>query len=239
MKKKRIGVPFSGEHIGGSRVSTMLLPQGLDPAASEPVDFLRKRSIPFIIEPIAAMKSWEGSPWKRLLASFQFLLPTIRLIRKHDLDLIHVQDHKAFQLWVWGGFLMRRPMLLHWRASYGKTIVTRIMMWFATRIIVISRYLQSCLPEEIGRRAALIYNPFDTEEPLPGRKTCRSALRAELDPPADSVVLGWIGTINKRKRPESFSIARHVRAVEAAYRSLLDPSDQSLSPRQIGKTAAG
>ncbi|MEM8947862.1 MAG: glycosyltransferase family 4 protein [Pseudomonadota bacterium] len=230
MKKKRIGVPFSGELIGGSHVSTMLLLDGLDPAVFEPVvilhsdgevaDFLRRRSTPFVIESMAAIRRWEGSPLRRLLASFQSLLPTMRLIRKHGLDLIHVQDHKAFQLWVWGALLARRPMLLHCRGIYGRSIVTRIMMRFATRIVAISRYLQDRLPAEVGRRAELIYNPFDTDEPLPDRDARRAALRAELGLPADSTLLCWIGTINRRKHPERF--------VEIVQRLRADRSDEAI-----------
>lgn len=214
MKKKRIGVPFTGERVGGSHVSTLLLLEGLDPMVFEPVilvhsdgpvaEFLRGRSVDFNIEPLPAIESWKGSGFRRFLASFSALFPVMQLIRKHELDLIHVQDHKAFQLWVWGALFARRPLILHWRGPYRKTLITRGMMRFATSIVVISRYLREKLPDEIGRRAELIYNPFDTRQPPPDRTKARAELRAELGLADDAVVLAWIGTIDQRKHPEQF-----------------------------------
>lgn len=214
MKKKRIGIPFTGERVGGSHMSTLLLLQGLDPSAFEPVvivhgegevaAYLRRRSIPFVVEPLDAIDSWNGSALRRLLASFQSPLPVKRLIEKHDLDLVHVQDHKAFQLWVFGTRLARRPMILHWRGPYRKTVVTRLMMRFADRILVISEYLRNKLPEEIRRRAELIYNPFDTTADMPDRADGRKTLRAELGLAEDAIVLAWIGNLDRRKQPDQF-----------------------------------
>ncbi|MGI9434849.1 MAG: glycosyltransferase family 4 protein [Geminicoccaceae bacterium] len=214
MKKKRTGIPFTGERVGGSHVSTLLLLEGLDPMVFEPVilvhsdgpvaEFLRGRSVDFNIEPLPAIESWKGSGFRRFLASFSALFPVMRLIRKHELDLIHIQDHKAFQLWVWGALFARRPLILHWRGPYRKTLITRGMMRFATSIVVISRYLREKLPDEIGRRAKLIYNPFDTRQSPPDRTKARTELRAELGLADDAVVLGWIGTIDQRKHPEQF-----------------------------------
>lgn len=214
MSRKRIGIPFTGERVGGSHMSTLLLLEGLDPRAFEPVVIvhgegevsahLKKRSIPFVIEPLAAVESWKGSAVRRLLASFYAAFPVKRLIAKHDLDLVHVQDHKAFQLWVFGTRLAGKPMILHWRGPYRKTIITRLMMYFATRILIISRYLQEKLPAEIRRRADLIYNPFDTAEPKVDREEIRADLRTELGLADDSVVLAWIGNLDRRKQPDQF-----------------------------------
>jgi len=214
MQRKRIAIPFTGEHVGGSHFSTLLLLDGLDRSLVEPIlllhgegplaDFLRKRSVPFIIEPLAVIQNWEGSPLRRLLASFLAIFPIIRLIKKHRLNLIHTQDHKCFQLWILGAFLARCPVLVHWRGPYRKTLITRLMMMLATRILVISNYLRDKLPDESRRRATLIYNPFDTEQPIPDREGARSALRSELDLPEDAVLLGWIGNFNRRKQPGQF-----------------------------------
>lgn len=214
MRRKRIAIPFTGERVGGSHVSTLLLLEGLDRSVFEPVvlvhregpvaDFLRRRSVSFIIEPLAAIESWKGSAFRRLFASFLAILPIIRMIGKHRLDLVHVQDHKAFQLWVFGTFLARRPMVLHWRGPYRKTSITRVMMALATRILVISNYLRDKLPDEIRRRSTLIYNPFDTEEHPPDRKKARMALRTELGMAEDATLLAWIGNCDRRKQPEQF-----------------------------------
>ena len=214
MRRQRIAIPFTGEHVGGSHFSTLLLLDGVDRSLFEPVmllhsdgvlaEFLRKRSIPFVIEPLAVIRNWEGSPLRRLLASFFAIFPIIRLIRKHRLDLVHTQDHKCFQLWILGAFFARCPILVHWRGPYRKTLITRLMMLLATRILVISNYLKDKLPDESRRRATLIYNPFDTDQPLPDREEARKALRAELDLPEDAVLLGWIGNVNRRKQPEQF-----------------------------------
>ncbi|MGI9508469.1 MAG: glycosyltransferase family 4 protein [Geminicoccaceae bacterium] len=223
MTRKRIGVPFTGERVGGSHVSTCLLLQGLDPSVYEPLilvhgegpvaDYLRKRSIPFVIEPLKAIESWQGGAFSRLLASLRSSLLVRHLIRKHQLDLVHVQDHKAFQLWVWGTRLAGRPMILHWRGPYRKTVVTRAMMRFAEHILVISRYLQEKLPGEIRRRSELIYNPFDTAELMTNRADLRLALRKELGLAEDSTVLAWIGSLDHRKQPDQFvDIVKHMNA---------------------------
>lgn len=214
MMRKRIAIPFTGERVGGSHISSLLLLEGLDRTIFEPVvlvhregpvaELLRKRSIPFTIEPLNATKSWEGSAFRRLFASFAAIFPVIRLIRKHRLDLVHVQDHKAFQLWVFATFLLRRPMVLHWRGPYRKTLITRVMMKLATRILVISDYLKNKLPDEIQRRSTLIYNPFDTHEPLLDHAEARTALRAELGLPPEAILLAWIGNCDRRKRPGQF-----------------------------------
>ncbi|MGI9417586.1 MAG: glycosyltransferase family 4 protein [Geminicoccaceae bacterium] len=214
MNTKRIGIPFTGESVGGSHMSTLLLLEGLDRRSFEPVvivhregevtDLLKRRSVPFVVEPIAANETWKGSPHRRLVASFRAAVPVKRLIAKHRLDLIHVQDHKAFQLWIWGARLAGKPMVLHWRGPYRKTIVTRAMMRFADRILIISDYLKNRLPDELRHRAELIYNPFDTAQPRFDRDKLRSDLRAELGVAEDSVVLAWIGNLYRRKQPDQF-----------------------------------
>ncbi len=210
----RIGFPFSGERLGGSHFSVLLLLQGLRETNCEPIvllhqespvaEFFRAHGFEIEIEPLAASAAWSGPAHRRLLASIRAAIPVARMILKHRLDLVHVNDHKTFQLWVFGTRLVRRPFLLHWRGVYRNSLVTRVMMSFASRVIAISRFVREHYPKAIAVRAVSLYNPFDVDLTPPEPAGARAALRQQLGLPADARILAWIGNSDARKHPEQF-----------------------------------
>jgi len=225
----RVGIPFTGEQVGGSHVSTLLLARALDPARVLPVflvhsdgavaDWLRRHKVPFAIKDLPYRELWGRGPAQRFTAVAGAAASVRRLIRRQKIDLVHVQDHKAFQLWAIGCRLASCPMVLHWRKDYRKSYITHTLFTIPEQIICVSEFSKKYLPDVAQRKARVVLNPFDTTIAIKRRSSAQGALRDRLSVSAGARILAFVGTLHSRKRPGVFveTVARIRRKREDVF----------------------
>lgn len=210
----RVGIPFTGEQVGGSHFSTLLLARALDPARILPIllvhsegtvaSWLRRHNVPFAMEDLPCRELWGGGPAQRFAAIAGAATTVRRLIRHHRINLVHVQDHKAFQLWAIGCQLASCPMVLHWRKDYRNSYITRRLFMMTEQIICVSEFSRRNLPVAAQLKAKVVLNPFDTSIAVKRGPNARRALRDRLGVKADARILAFIGNLQSRKRPGVF-----------------------------------
>lgn len=132
------------------------------------------------------------------------------VIKDKQIDLIHTDSSTETFYTGISARIMGIPLVWHIRVSEGEWFFDRVLAMFSTKLILVA----SAISQRFGwlqttKKMVVIYNGLDLEEfdNFPGT----SSIREEYNIAQDTVLLGCIGRIEKRKGQEYIIAAmRHL-----------------------------
>jgi glycosyltransferase involved in cell wall biosynthesis len=207
--------PFIGDRVGGSHLSALGLIRNLDRRRFTPLivlqdgrgplaALLNKEEIPFDVVDLGEGAVLPPSLVARRIASglrvLRGILPLIRYMKDRNVAIVHTNDGRVHVTWGIAARVARVRHLWHHRAdpnAFG-------LRWFAPvladEIVAVSNFAS---PRGVAAaRCSVVHSPFDVAKlRAVDRRAARDRMVAELGCPPDSIVLGYVGTLQERKRP--------------------------------------
>lgn len=224
--------PFvGGDVVGGSHQSAVKLIASLDPGrfrarivlhggAGQLARLIEDHGLawdrmdrPGIVAPRFSRGQGDVSAWRYVLGSIPALA---RRLRDWRIDLVHTNDGRMHGTWAVPARLAGCRLVWHHRqdpAAFGVNVMAPLL---AHQIITVSEFARPSRPvRRIDDRCRVIHSPFDLIAQRPDRADAAHMLRRAIDAAPGAVVLGYVGTLNQRKRPGHF-----VRAIAHLHRAL-------------------
>lgn len=227
----RVLYPFvGGDVIGGSHRSALRMISALDPARVQPEILLHGAG-----GKLGEMIEGMGLSWSRIdrpgiiaprysrapsdVSVGRYLMQSVpgfrRLLRARGIDIVHSNDGRMHGSWALPTRLAGCRFVWHHRQSPDAFGINKIAPLLAHRILSVSQFSHPSRPvRSVEGRFEVIHSPFDAPAQRPDRAACHAALCAEIGAPPDALILGYVGALNTRKRPEHF--VRVIAALRAA-----------------------
>lgn len=212
--------PFvGGDTVGGSHVSALAVARRLDPARFRPLVLLHRGGGPLgdyvgetgietrvIDVPIMAPKSVRGAQDVSAAAYMARSLPRlIRLVRETGADIVHTNDGRMHVNWALPAKLGGAKLLWHHREDPSKRFANWFAPHLADRMLTVSHFATPPRALRVmGDRVEVARSPFDfsrTPRDVPAE---RARLRREIGADRDALLLGYVGLLSQRKRPDAF-----------------------------------
>ncbi|MHB9031999.1 MAG: glycosyltransferase family 4 protein [Anaerolineae bacterium] len=155
-----------------------------------------------------------------------------RVIRKHDIRLVHSNTVRTHIVGSMAALLTRTPLVWTLHDNTFPLPLVQLLAGAPKGVICVSRWLRDLYaPRGLGAKAAVIYNGLDPDQPL----AVKDNLRAELGIPPDAPFLVNVGRLVRGKAPHLFiEAAQHVYADHPeAYFALVGGADQPEAGRPI------
>ena len=114
-----------------------------------------------------------------------------------DVDIIHGNDARINNLWVMIAKILGKKYVWHQRNVLRASLISRILMPFAARVISISSYVDSTLSLS-GTKSAVVYNPVQVETVV------RGSLRNELKLHKNTIIVGGVGSAIQQRNVDLF-----------------------------------
>ncbi|MCZ0960633.1 glycosyltransferase family 4 protein [Paracoccus benzoatiresistens] len=221
----RVLFPFVGDTFGGSHISALQLIDALDRDRVQPgillhrdgelAQRLRDSGRDFVLWQEGGILAPRYSRDRQDVGPLGYVgraLPAMRrYLRKEAIDIVHTNDGRMHVTWAAPARLAGCRLVWHHRGDPTAFGVNRIAPLLADRILTVSRFAMPSRPlRDVSGRVEVVRSPFDLPSRTPDRAASRAMLLSELGLPADTLILGWMGILNRRKRPDHF-----VRAVAA------------------------
>lgn len=153
-------------------------------------DILALRNTKGVLRKLRSVLPYTRSTWK----AYSWL-------RNRRPILVHVNDDRSMISWGAAAKLLGIPVLWHVRQRSGSRIIDVIRLWFANYLIFIANDTKSRFA---GMRAlpkhTVVYNPVDLTAFCP--PTSKAVAKENLGLDRSMVVVGYIGNLIPRKRPE-------------------------------------
>lgn len=221
LRAPRILFPFiGGDQIGGSHVSALKLIARLPERGFDPVIVLHHQGgtlgrmvtdlglTPFVLTDVAMMapaysrRAGDASAWRFATRSLPRL---VRFLRQEKIDLLHTNDGRMHGSWAFAARLAGVPQIWHHRQSPRAAGINYLAPLMARRIVSVSHFSRPARPiGGIDHKFRVIRSPFDFVTPRPDPAQCHARLCAELGVPDQTILLGYVGELNDRKRPDHF-----------------------------------
>ncbi|TYC75957.1 glycosyltransferase family 4 protein [Stappia sp. BW2] len=234
MRRIRVLYPFvGGPVLGGSHISALSLAASLDPSRFEArvlVHFepgaigkrARDLGLDYEVLEDTPLMSSPGLPLPGRVGALGYMTRTLpalrRTLKQIDPDIVHTNEGRMHANWIVPSKLSGCRHLWHHRQDPAARGANTLAPLLADHIVSVSHYAMPSRPiRSLGERSSVIRSPFDFPAVRPDRTAAHAALCEELGVPGDAVLLGYFGSIIKRKRPDGF-----VRAVDAVRRALPD-----------------
>jgi glycosyltransferase involved in cell wall biosynthesis len=214
--------PYAGETYGGSIHSSFLLVETLLRRGSRVLlafhgdgparDLAHRRGFPTIGLPPLGRAS-EMVRGDRLRAGHLIASPRcLRLLRRGDVDLVHVNDKRMLRTWMLPAKLAGRPLVAHWRSTYGPSVTIDLGLRIARSIVCVSHYSRDGLPPWARAKSEVVYNPFEPLLDPAAWQDARTRIRKAHGIDGNAAVVAYFGTLSKRKRPHV--LLRILKAIE-------------------------
>lgn len=215
--------PFVGDRLGGSSISALYLIRHLDRQRYEPLVLMHKvdgaaarlfegEQLPF--EPAPLGDCARGTDRAVDLSfALRHTGSLARFLRRRGVGIVHTNDGRMHATWAIPSRLAGARLLWHHRADPHAAGLRFLAPWVADQVVAVSKFA-SPRPGLISaaRKCTVIYSPFATDAEPIDRARARQALLDEFGSPPDACVVGFVGNLHERKRPETFveAIARMV-----------------------------
>jgi glycosyltransferase involved in cell wall biosynthesis len=208
--------PFTGDSIGGSHISVLGLLKQLDPARfriiviPESLDGQVSRmfgAFEQAPDPVPAQRPFiRGEPFGpgKFARTLTSLLPRVRFLRQHKVDIVHTNDGRSHAGWALAARLAGARLVWHHRGDPGALGLRLLAPLLAHKVLTVSEF--SLPPKGLwsaADKAQVVHSPFDIRLRV-DREEARGALAAELGLAQDTLVLGFFGAFVPRKRPHLF-----------------------------------
>lgn len=210
---KVICFPFSGASIGGSLVSSLeiikILREKKDVTVIVAVssygngaEFLEQNGISVKVWSEFCSLDYQGSIYNRMKTIFSGASKAKKKIKEEKIDIVHTNDAVYHLIWSLACKISGRVHIWHQRTKVSGSRAFLIGMFLATKILCISKYVQSALPRHVRFKSYLLVNPIvkrnvmtisQSDEKKTGTKLLSSM-------PKDKFIVGFIGAFNNQKR---------------------------------------
>ncbi|MDC0166838.1 glycosyltransferase family 4 protein [Gammaproteobacteria bacterium] len=212
MKKLRILLPFVGDTIGGSHISTIILARVLRQHNHDVIiglhrvgplaDYLTDRGIAYHHLQIDHFVA--GTP--RTIKDSRHAIKCFRAVRrsleKLTPDIVHTNDGRCHLSWIPVARLAGIPTIWHQRTLLDASRLTRNAIRLATRTVSISEFVKASLPGRLSQDSIVVPNPVEQLCPSPEQiARCRARICAEGDIGAEAAVVGFFGNLRNIKAP--------------------------------------
>lgn len=205
----RVAFPFVGDAIGGSHVSAAFLMaelprHGFSPVAVVHQDgpllpWLRQRGLTCLRADLPCLS--QGAAGVPAVLKVFTMAPRLALfLRSNGFTLIHANDGRMITSWMLPGWLAGCRTVAHRRTRWSPSRLSDVAFSVAQKVIAISRYVETTLPETLRRKSVVIQNPF--ESAAISRPDARTGIVSMIGD--DVPVVTFVGTLQKQKRPDIF-----------------------------------
>jgi glycosyltransferase involved in cell wall biosynthesis len=191
---------------GGGQISLLTLLSQLDRDSFRPIllgplsdegfaSRVEELNILVEVSPFSTLKSLN------FIAIFKSLLKVFRVAKREKVDIIHANTSRA--MWYGGivGGLLQIPVIWHVRIAESDGFIDRILSWFSTRVVAISKFVAGKrFPWLSQDRLAVIYNGVD----LRPFNEAKPTLRRELRLVGDDLLVGIVAQLQPKKGIEDF-----------------------------------
>jgi len=227
----RVLFPYAGsDAVGGSHVSSLTLAANLDWRRVTPVilvhgepgevgrsvraaglDHLRLERTGVLAARYRGPDSKAGLP----LYLARTVPALARVLRRERIDIVHTNDGGMHATWALPTRLAGARLVWHHRQSPEARGVNLVAPFLADRILSVSHFARPSRPlRDVSSRFEVVRSPFRMSAVPPDRASAAAALRAEIGACPDAILLGYVGSLIGRKRPDHF--VRVVAAVRDA-----------------------
>lgn len=211
----RVCYPFIGNNVGGSHISTLMLVRQLDRRLVEPVvvlheagplaDYVREQGLAYELIDIPAFFKPPYWSARNILALIRKSATITRFIRHREIDIVHANDVRIHFGWTLAVRLAGAKLVWHQRTgSFGRSTVKLLLAQLSHKVVCISRYTASTLPNSLGRLIRTVANPFETGYATIDRSTARDGILRRLALPRETLIIGFFGNLVQQKRPFVF-----------------------------------
>lgn len=206
----KILFPFSGDTLGGSHFSSLLLFRELNALTEiEPIvvihqsgileKYLKNNNINYRLLDCNVSLAISAPIWKQLWLMFKAALPLSAYLRKHNIDIVHTNDQRMHLTWLIAAKLAGCRFIWHQRTvclyfRYG------VFSLFADKVVTISNFCKHSMSKFMASRAQIIENPVTIDIDV-SHTLSKKALIHEMKLPDHSVLIGWFANWIERKRP--------------------------------------
>jgi glycosyltransferase involved in cell wall biosynthesis len=217
----KVCFPFSGDSLGGSHMSTLLLAVSLDRRICEPLilvhregpltDHLLQRDIPFRRVPEQWILEYRA---RTALRDVVRLLPATvtmqRMLDHERVDIVHANDNRMGTTWGPAARLAGCRFIWHQRTRPVLSRRMRFFTTFANYIVCVSDYCSTPFrgPGFLDR-VSVVDDPFCRPAGLSDKVVAKALLQAKLSVPSDTCIVTFAANILPHKRPLIFVEAAH------------------------------
>jgi glycosyltransferase involved in cell wall biosynthesis len=205
MKKNILYLSPSNRWLG-ARISLLLLLKKLDKTKFNPVIVCPSTDGPFanILEKegfnVEYLRLWNWRKYKYFFHRASSVYKLRKLIRRHEIDLIHCNEFWTAPYAYWASIGLGIPIVSHVRLSMTPKKIHDYYLGKMTRIICVCKALVeefSAWPD-YRKRVVPIYNGVNLDEYNP-MLLDKNSIRSTYNIPSDAIVIGLVGQISKRK----------------------------------------
>ena len=212
--------PFVGDHIGGSHISALGLITNLDASRFAPLVVLHEKDGPlaellaslnvgFEVAPvpnsIGFAEEGRGGAFASALAIAKALPSLAGYLRRRKVEIVHTNDGRMHVTWGLAARLVGAKLLWHHRGDPRSAGLRYVAPWLANRLAVVSHFASPKGFLSAADRSVVVRSPFDTDLGAKVDRTAsRTSLAEEFGLRQGSCVVGYVGTMQARKRPLVF-----------------------------------
>jgi glycosyltransferase involved in cell wall biosynthesis len=205
----RVAFPFVGDTIGGSHISAALLMAGLPKHGFSPVaivhqdgpllKWLQQRGLTCLRADLPCLSP--GAAGVSAVLTIFTIAPRLALfLRQNGFALVHANDGRMITSWMPAARLAGCKTVAHRRTRWSTSRLSDVAFSFAQKVIAISRYVETTLPEVLRKKSTVIANPFEVT--AASRESARPRVIDLVG--ADAPTIAFVGTLQKQKRPDIF-----------------------------------
>ena len=212
--KKIICFPFVGDKIGGSHISTLIINKNIERKSFSPIvvihsngvlkNYLRNKKIKFFE---LKNKTFLGEKKFFKTNFFNFLRTLIEIIlflKKNKVDIVHTNDLRIHLAWTLGANISGCKSIWHQRSLFPNWLFYKIISRLSNKIISISKYVHSSLPEFNKKKSEVLYNPFVFRKEEKKKNFVKKNIFKQLKINNRKYVVTFIANLEKRKKPFVF-----------------------------------
>lgn len=212
----RICFPFVGDSIGGSHKSTILLIKGLlSNGEFQPIIVLHEKGplaaylddqqLDYVVLPLPAYAGSVPKISRILISVIRVTGILLKFIKKNNISAVHGNDLRINLSWPVATRLAGASYIWHQRVVLkSASPFWKAIPFLANHVICISKTVESRLAFVRKCKRSTIYNPFDFQTVVADKHKCKRELLDDLGLDSDTVLIGFVGSLNPQKRPKVF-----------------------------------
>lgn len=221
MAPTKILFPFAGDTIlGGSHVSALELACSLDRDRFEPQVLIHfeegavgqyARSLGLDFEVLPGIPLMGASNFRRAndVGALRYAISTFpalrRVLQQRRPDIVHTNEGRIHTNWTLPIKASSSKHLWHHRQDPRAFGINKLAPLFSDYIASVSEFSKPTAPiRNVDHKFRVVRSPFDFPSSRPDKPACHANICNELNLPSDAILLGYFGTLTKRKRPDHF-----------------------------------
>ncbi|MGM0838450.1 MAG: glycosyltransferase family 4 protein [Bacillota bacterium] len=118
-----------------------------------------------------------------------------KILINEKIDIIHINSYRSV-FYGFMGLFLRKKIIWHVRDIFNDSLFKKILPFFASHIICISKAVYNQFPEKYNRKKTIISNGVDLEE---YNNAVTPTLKKELNISSETFLVGMVGRIDRWK----------------------------------------